>query len=101
MRTLKLIGLLSFATLVLGSCDEIDPPYMDGVQTPPIDTTECPIPTFPADTHHVKVVLLEDYTGHKCVNCPTAAEIAHNLQITYGEKIILMAIHAGFFAETR
>jgi hypothetical protein len=97
MRTLKLFGLLLFASIVVGGCDEIDPPYMK-VLPPPIDTTECPIPTFPADTHHVKVVLLEDYTGHNCVNCPTAAEIAHNIQATYGEEVVLMAVHAGFFA---
>ncbi len=46
-----------------------------------------------------KKVLLEDFTGHKCVNCPNAHEIAHNLQNLYGEEdLIVVAIHAGFFS---
>lgn len=47
----------------------------------------------------VKRVLLEDLTGQKCVNCPTAHEIAHNLQEFYGDdELVVVAIHAGFFA---
>lgn len=47
----------------------------------------------------VRRVLLEDFTGQRCVNCPTAHEIAHNLQEYYGDdKLITVAVHAGFFA---
>lgn len=43
-------------------------------------------------------VLIEDYTGHKCGNCPAAADTLRYLHNVYGEKIIPIAIHAGSFA---
>lgn len=43
-----------------------------------------------------RAVLLEDFTGQKCVNCPAAAEEIHNLQKQYGEdKVIAVGIHSG------
>ena len=46
-------------------------------------------------------VLVEDYTGHTCGNCPRAAEVMHDLELTYGSRIIPMAVHVGFFAQTQ
>jgi thiol-disulfide isomerase/thioredoxin len=40
-------------------------------------------------------VLLEDFTGHTCNNCPAAAVIAEGLQTFYGEdQLILVGVHA-------
>lgn len=44
-------------------------------------------------------VLLEDYTGHYCGNCPRAADVADALEKKYGKNIVVMAVHAGFFAD--
>lgn len=46
-----------------------------------------------------KKVLIEDFTGHKCQNCPEAAEELHNLQSIHGDQVIGVAIHAGYFSE--
>jgi hypothetical protein len=44
-------------------------------------------------------VLIEDFTGHRCNNCPQAAEIIHDLQETHGSRVVAIAIHASeFFA---
>ncbi len=45
-----------------------------------------------------KTVLLKDFTGVRCVNCPDASELAHQLQETYGDRLIVMSVHAGFLA---
>ena len=45
-----------------------------------------------------KKVLLKDFTGVRCVNCPRASELAHQLQETYGDKLVLMSVHAGSLA---
>ena len=37
-------------------------------------------------------VLLE-FTGFRCVNCPTAAEIAQDLEKTYEGRLILVSLH--------
>lgn len=78
------------ASLVLVGCDVIERPYMENPVGPGPDTGE-----------YVKQnVLLEDYTGHTCGNCPEAAEIADQIALTYGkERVIVMAVHAGGFAD--
>ena len=42
-----------------------------------------------------RVVLLEDFTGQRCVNCPTATDIIEQLQETYGESVVAVGIHGG------
>ena len=49
-----------------------------------------------------RAVLIEDFTGQACVNCPAATAQIHELQQTYGEEnIIAVAIHSGPFAHRR
>lgn len=45
-----------------------------------------------------RFILLEDYTGMRCSNCPKAAAMALNLKEIYGERLITVAVHAGYFA---
>lgn len=45
-----------------------------------------------------RVVLLEDYTGQKCPNCPDGARIIEQLEAQYGNRLIAVSIHAGEFA---
>lgn len=42
-------------------------------------------------------VLIEDFTGQRCVNCPKAADAIHEIQGVYGENVIAVAIHCGPF----
>lgn len=43
-------------------------------------------------------VLVEDFTGHMCGNCPRAHEQASALLDTYGDNLVVVAVHAGSFA---
>ena len=49
------------------------------------------VPQEPAQ----RVVLLEDFTGQRCVNCPKGAEVIEQLQQTYGDNIVAVGIHGG------
>ena len=40
-----------------------------------------------------KTVVLEDFTGVGCTNCPDAANIAHGLQTLMGDKLIVVELH--------
>lgn len=80
----KHLLLISLLLTALFSCDKIEAPYKKSGTVVP-DT-----PT--------KKVLLEDFTGHNCVNCPAAAKIALALQQLYNERMIMMTVHSGFFA---
>lgn len=84
MKVLKIFLALTIIGFSFASCDKIEAPYTQNVVKPVGN----------------KKVLLEDFTGQKCVNCPAAHEIAHTLQDTsnYGENLIVVAIHSGFFA---
>ncbi len=44
-----------------------------------------------------RTVLLEDFTGQNCVNCPAAHRIVEGLEEQYGDHFIAVSIHAGHF----
>jgi len=73
------IGVLLFN---FTSCDIVEGPYLIDGNTTPVDTN-----TF------IKKVLIEDFTGHRCPNCPSAAEELAALQNFYGDNVIGIAIH--------
>lgn len=65
-----------------------------------IDEDERLIYVEPAEVN--RSVLIEDFTGQACVNCPNATAAIHELQETYGEEnVIAVAIHCGPFAHLR
>ena len=42
-----------------------------------------------------RIVLLEDFTGQRCTNCPKATEVIGQLQETYGNALVAVGIHGG------
>ena len=85
MKKLSLI----FATLALMffamGCDKID-----------INNTHKPYEPISGN----KTVLIKDFTGARCVNCPEAAETVHEMQYLLGEdRIFILSVHAGFLAQ--
>ena len=47
----------------------------------------------PADAQ--RKVLIEDFTGQRCINCPNAADKIEQLKEEYGTSIIAVGIHSG------
>lgn len=83
-------------SVFFASCDKLEGPYI--IENKPVDTSACPIPEFPVVTKHIKRAFLEDYTGRKCVNCPTAGYSAHQMKEHYQDSMVLISVHAGYFA---
>lgn len=79
----KNIILLICSTIAIASCDTIEDNeryvLMEAVETK-------------------RNVLLEDFTGQNCPNCPNAHETASKLKQQYGDALITVSIHAGPFA---
>ncbi len=46
------------------------------------------------------IVLLEDWTGHGCGNCPDAHREARTLADFYDSNLVVISIHSGAFAST-
>lgn len=87
-RVINFLWILSLLAFVFHSCDKVEEPYLRNDDN-----------NGGGDTNMaVRKVLLEDYTGHKCVNCPGAAFVAQDLQAQYGEQLVVVSVHSGFFA---
>ncbi len=87
MKNFKIIVFFVALIVMFSACEKVSPPFKEN-NSGGNDTTKI-----------LKNVLLEDYTGHTCVNCPTAAVIAHDLKNLYGDRLVVMAVHAGYFAD--
>lgn len=87
-------------TLALFACDKVENPYEPQVASD-VDTTlypnawsTYPAPVFTPNTNTLRNILLEDYTGHTCVYCPAAAEIAKTLEEDHPGRVLVASIHA-------
>lgn len=84
IATLSITALLTFS-----GCDYIDAPYT--VEGP----NGCTVtqPDFTPRTNPKRKVLVEEFTGHRCGNCPRGAETIATMEGTYGEQVIAIAHH--------
>lgn len=90
LKQLYTYTLLACTSFFFVQCDIVKDPRVDIVTTPG-DTNSTTI---------LRKVLIEDYTGQACGNCPVAAIKLDDIHALYGDKVIGMAVHAGFFADT-
>lgn len=58
-----------------------------------VDTADRYVELDPIDAK--RTVLLEEFTGQKCVNCPTAHDRIRDLKSQYGDRLVVVSIHAG------
>ena len=96
--------LIYFLTAIVGitACDEVNENerFLPGPPIDIIDTTE--VDTTDIDSIIIspkKVVLVEEFTGQKCTNCPDAQRLLKGImeQETYQGRIVVVGIHAGNF----
>ncbi len=94
------INIIVFLVVIAGiywtSCDKIEEPL--------VIVNEQDIP-LNIDTNLIdsvivteKQVLLEEFTGHKCVNCPEAAFYAHDVAEENDHRVIICTLQAGYQA---
>ncbi len=104
------------------ACDEVDDPFPEGrglsftldgeteyvvdpslnitdtaalrdfIESTEWDTIEAP------DNANERFILLEEFTGHKCIFCPDGTREIMRLDSIYGDQLIPVGIHAGDFA---
>lgn len=79
---MKLFFLIISAAFLFSSCDKIYGPYTENNS---VGTSN-------------RKIIIEDFTGHTCVNCPDARSVIDQLSVLYPEKIIPVAVHCGSFA---
>lgn len=73
-------SLVATAAMALSSCDDVkEEDRLIKVERPVI----------------ARKVLVQEFTGINCVNCPTGAATIHDLQALYPESIIAVGLHPG------
>lgn len=84
------IVLFVLVGVALVGCDVIDAPYKKDTEPPKTDTSK-----------FVRKILIEDFTGFKCPNCPDASDVAKALaeNSKYKGQVYILAVHAGSFAK--
>ena len=75
------------ALINISGCDIVTIPYLKPPDTTKVDTTK-----------YTRKVILEEYTGHHCGNCPRASLLGDGLLSKYQKFIVPLKIHAGSFA---
>ena len=78
-------AFLAFAV----SCDEIDNPYKVK-NGPVVDTSKS-----------ARKILIEEFTGSQCPNCPAAGDLAKSIEETYQGNVIVVSVHAGDLAQPK
>lgn len=92
---MKQSSFLIFIILLFG-CTEV-PPFIDYSQ-PILLATDTTYITSDIPQNVKKNVLIEDISGVRCNNCPKAAEIAHDIQDKYPNRIVVLTLHSNNYA---
>ena len=81
------LTLVTLGLVLLSACDEISTDERLTYVEPP---------------EAGRAVLIEDYTGQYCVNCPRATEEIERLIEQYGDSVVIaVAIHSGPFSKQK
>lgn len=94
MKMMKKIFLFLSVVACFYACDKIEGPYID-------ENSYIPVMVEFEELDFGSVyrkVLIEDYTGHTCVNCPTGHAKLDELHGIYGDTLVAIGVHAGNFA---
>ncbi len=103
----KFFILASVLATVIVSCDKVRNAYPANPVSSTLDWSLYPDgdsahyaaqglwPTFSANTNTDRNVLIEDFTGHQCVNCPFSTNLMEDLIATNPARIYGLGIHAG------
>jgi len=98
-----LVGILALLIVGLTACDKVENPF------PVVPSTELDYdlypgtqeeyetnewPTFSENTNTDRNVMIEDYTGHRCVYCPNAAATAEDLEHDNPGRVFVSTVHA-------
>ncbi|ASS47243.1 MAG: hypothetical protein CHH17_00400 [Candidatus Fluviicola riflensis] len=105
MKRILVASILLIGILIAGSCDKVTNPYPKTTSTA-LDWSLYPggdsaayvsaglWPAFTDNANTLRNVLIEDFTGHKCVNCPASTANMEQLIATNPIRIFGVAIHS-------
>jgi len=84
MKTINILAIITFTLSILTNCDKIEPPYIEGCANCCGENNS---------TQPIKRILIEEFTGHKCSNCPNGTRILEGLKEIYCDHLVIVACH--------
>lgn len=92
---LNIIAFVCMACLLLAGCDKIEGDFYQIVQNEDVTVT---FPDINPDEVYRKI-LVEEFTGHRCTNCPQGHQTLESLHQQYGDTLVTVGIHYGALAK--
>lgn len=92
---LNIIALVGMTCLLLAGCDKIEGDIYQIVQNEDVMVTFPDV--NPNDVY--RKVLIEEFTGHRCTNCPQGHQVLETLHQQYGDTLVTVGIHYGSLAK--
>ncbi|MFT4758512.1 MAG: hypothetical protein ACI9XO_000101 [Paraglaciecola sp.] len=89
----KILFILFTPVFLLFACDEIAPVISPQV---PVGSDVCELEVDVANQE--RNVIIEEFTGVRCINCPSGAEEIENIIAEIGDRVKPVALHAGEFS---
>lgn len=101
MQYLKRIMIPAlFSAVICASCDRIEGPYFTVPQHTEYDTTLFDnLPVNPDQVY--RKILIEEYTGHRCSNCPRGHQELERLHGVFGDTLVAVGIHCTSLANPK
>ena len=93
----KVLAALFFAPVIFTACDEYEADEILVKLTARETQDTTPI----TQSQDELAILIEDFTGWNCPNCPEGTSILNSLKESYGERLIVSAVHQGSFAKPK
>lgn len=92
---MKISQFLYFVLILLfiSACEEVPP-----VVSPIENQGDCTAEDDNVVANQQRQVLIEEFTGVRCVNCPAGSALIEDFLDQYGEQLIAVSIHEGPFS---
>ena len=88
------VSIIVLTAILFFSCDRIEGPYMVPSENEPVTVT---FPDLDVNSVYRKV-LIEEFTGHRCMNCPTGHQKLEELHERFGDTLVAVGMHVGSLA---
>ncbi len=92
---LNIIAFVCMTCLLLVGCDKIEGDIYQIVQNEDVTVT---FPDINPDEVYRKI-FVEEFTGHRCTNCPQGHQMLESLHQQYGDTLVTVGIHYGALAK--
>lgn len=94
-RISTIVCALLFGCSLFFGCDKVEGPYYEVLTNEDVSVN---FPDIDPSTVYRKM-LIEEFTGHRCTNCPAGHQILDNLHQQYGDTLVAVGIHYGTLAK--